>query len=360
MTNPIQNPKSKVQNLTIRPLHPKDARDLYEIVSHPEVARTLIQLPSMELSETHAYVQKDSPGRHRLVAELANHVVGQCTLTHHQRPRLHHTGRIGMMVHPNHWGQGIGGALLAATLDIADNWLDLKRVELDVFIHNVAAIKLYEKQGFATEGSRRYAAFGGGRWFTEVAMARLRNTAGLRTQKPPTYTLPERQPRVQNLEIRPPRPEDTTPLHTLYRHPAVSRTTLQMPSQEIHRTEKRLQTHSPHLHRYVALANGNVIGNITLYQNPNPRERHSADLGMMIHPAYWGQGIGSKLMETILDLADDWLNIKRLELEVNTDNPAAIGLYQKFGFKIEGTKRFHTYGDGRWADSHFMARIHGK
>jgi putative acetyltransferase len=67
--------------------------------------------------------------------------------------------------------------------------------------------------------------------------------------------------------------------------------------------------------------------------------------------------IGTQLMDTVLDLADNWLNLKRVELEVNIDNPAGVRLYEKAGFVIEGTKRFHTYGDGRWADSYFMARV---
>ncbi|MFO7683801.1 MAG: GNAT family N-acetyltransferase, partial [Chloroflexota bacterium] len=68
-------------------------------------------------------------------------------------------------------------------------------------------------------------------------------------------------------------------------------------------------------------------------------------------------GIGSRLMEGILDITDNWLDLRRVELEVNTDNPAAIRLYQKFGFEIEGTHKFHAFGNGRWADSYFMARL---
>jgi L-phenylalanine/L-methionine N-acetyltransferase len=78
---------------------------------------------------------------------------------------------------------------------------------------------------------------------------------------------------------------------------------------------------------------------------------------MMVHPDFWGAGIGTALMREIIDLADNWLNLKRVELDVNTDNPAGLRLYEKFGFAIEGTRRMHIYGDGRWADSHFMARI---
>jgi putative acetyltransferase len=63
-------------------------------------------------------------------------------------------------------------------------------------------------------------------------------------------------------------------------------------------------------------------------------------------------------MGALVKLADDWLQLTRVELEVNTDNPAAIRLYEKFGFVIEGTHKLHAYGDGRMAESHFMARLH--
>ena len=45
-------------------------------------------------------------------------------------------------------GQGIGTALLEALLEAADNWLDIRRVELTVFVDNDAAIRLYERLGF--------------------------------------------------------------------------------------------------------------------------------------------------------------------------------------------------------------------
>ena len=70
-----------------------------------------------------------------------------------------------------------------------------------------------------------------------------------------------------------------------------------------------------------------------------------------------GRGVGNALLEAILDLADNWLNLKRVELDVHVDNPAAIHLYKKFGFEIEGRRRFHTYGEGGWIDSYFMGRV---
>lgn len=111
------------------------------------------------------------------------------------------------------------------------------------------------------------------------------------------------------------------------------------------------------MYRLVAVADGQIVGSISLMQHQNPRRSHSAGLGMMVHPDLWGKGIGTCLMESILETADYWLNLKRIDLEVNTDNQAGIHLYKKFGFIIEGTMRKHIYGDGRWADSHFMARL---
>ncbi len=122
-------------------------------------------------------------------------------------------------------------------------------------------------------------------------------------------------------------------------------------------TEKRVGTLVKGLHRFVAEVQGKAVGSITLHQSGNPRMAHAAGLGMMVHPAYWGKGIGSQLMEAVIDLADNWLNLNRIRLEVNDDNPAGIFLYQKFGFEIEGTKWWHTFGDGRLVDSHFMARV---
>ena len=48
----------------------------------------------------------------------------------------------------------------------------------------------------------------------------------------------------------------------------------------------------------------------------------------------------------------------RLELTVYTDNAAALRLYRKFGFDIEGTHRGFALRDGVFVDAYAMARLH--
>jgi putative acetyltransferase len=71
-------------------------------------------------------------------------------------------------------------------------------------------------------------------------------------------------------------------------------------------------------------------------------------------------GIGSLLIETVLDLADNWLNLLRLYIEVNTDNKAAIALYSKYGFDIEGEALYSAFRDGEYISTYYMARLKGQ
>ena len=78
---------------------------------------------------------------------------------------------------------------------------------------------------------------------------------------------------------------------------------------------------------------------------------------MGVHDDWQGKGIGTALMRACVEMADKWLNLTRLELEVYTDNEAAIRLYERFGFEREGTLRQYAFRDGQYVDSYLMARL---
>lgn len=349
------------EQLQFRSIHPDDIPALHAIMSHPQVAESGLHLYTTEYSDTEDNFRTSKPGVHRLVGLLNGEVVVYGLLRQMQRARLTHTGEPGVYVHPDYREQGVGSQMMEKLLDLADNWLNLWRLNLQTFTHNDAANHLAQKFGFELEGVKRKMAFGNGRFLDTNVYARLRTTSDereTRNDQPPIHHSSLIPPHSTHLTIRPAHPDDADDLSALWQHPLVCATTLQMPSQEIWHARKRMESAPPAgMHRLVAEDNGRTIGIITIWQKQNPRLRHSASLGMMVHPDYWNQGIGSRLMEAILDIADNWLDLKRVELEVNTDNPAAVHLYQKFGFEIEGTHRFHAYGNGRWPDSYFMGRV---
>ncbi|MBP0574323.1 GNAT family N-acetyltransferase, partial [Mycobacterium tuberculosis] len=72
---------------------------------------------------------------------------------------------------------------------------------------------------------------------------------------------------------------------------------------------------------------------------------------------YQRRGVASALMRAMFDLADNWMNIVRLELSVFSDNAAAIALYRKHGFVIEGEAKADSFRAGRYVDTTHMARL---
>jgi putative acetyltransferase len=81
---------------------------------------------------------------------------------------------------------------------------------------------------------------------------------------------------------------------------------------------------------------------------------------MAVRDDFHGRGVGTALMVALINLADNWLNLHRLELEVFVDNEPAIHLYQKFGFVIEGRLVDFAFRDGEYADVFVMGRIRAR
>ncbi len=158
--------------------------------------------------------------------------------------------------------------------------------------------------------------------------------------------------------IRPLRMSDADDIHEIMHMPMVLWGTLNLPSKTLdgwHVTIKDWIA-DEYTHVFVADVNGKVVGTISLWVDKG-RASHMGRIAMAVHDAYQGQGIGKMLMLTVVDLADNWLNLVRLELEVFTDNERAIRLYKHFDFEIEGTKRYDAFRGGNYIDSHIMGRL---
>ena len=161
----------------------------------------------------------------------------------------------------------------------------------------------------------------------------------------------------KSIEVRRAEPSDAVAIKEIYECEGVYSATLQLPYPSEALWLKRMNGMPDHVYAFVAIFDGRVAGNIGLEVNTNPRRRHVASFGMGVKDQAQGKGIGKALLTAVLDLADNWLNLKRVELTVYVDNKPAIKLYEQFGFKIEGESSMYAFRDGHYVSAYHMARV---
>ncbi len=159
------------------------------------------------------------------------------------------------------------------------------------------------------------------------------------------------------ITIRAVEPDDAEDMLKVVRSERAYTGTLQLPFQSLEQMRQRLGTPRENSWHLCAEVEGEVVGSIGLTMSTRPRRRHVGDIGMMVRDDMQGKGVGTALMQAILDLTDNWLDLSRIELTVYTDNPAALALYKKFGFEIEGTHRKYAFRNGVYVDAYSMARV---
>lgn len=114
---------------------------------------------------------------------------------------------------------------------------------------------------------------------------------------------------------------------------------------------------SDNLPMFVALVPGpTVIGWVDISRKPYEAQQHVGVLGIGIHARFRGEGLGSLLMERALKKSIT-AGLERIELDVFSSNRRAISVYGKFGFQVEGTKRFARKTKSGYEDIIIMARI---
>ena len=161
--------------------------------------------------------------------------------------------------------------------------------------------------------------------------------------------------------IRPAAVRDAQDINEIRRMPGVMEHILGVPSEPLSGTEAFLENLGPNSHQMVAVTEAEgkekVIGVASLDVGSRPRTRHRGTIGIMVHKKYHGMGVGTALMETLLDIADNWLMLVRVDLGVFTENTRAIAFYERLGFTAEGVCRKAAIRDGEYADELIMVRF---
>jgi putative acetyltransferase len=155
--------------------------------------------------------------------------------------------------------------------------------------------------------------------------------------------------------VRAMEPADLPDITEAWNQPRAYAGTLQLPFTSLDARQQRYAAHAGST-RLVAVIDGKAIGMIFLAREEN-RRSHVGSIGMAVHDAYAGRGVGTALVAAVVDMADNWLNLKRVELSVYADNARAIALYERFGFEREGLLRAFAWRNGAYADALTMARL---
>lgn len=151
---------------------------------------------------------------------------------------------------------------------------------------------------------------------------------------------------------------DAPAFQKIYEGPLAYSGTLQLPYPSLANWEKRLAEPPEGMYHLVACADTEVVGSVGIHTFPKrPRRQHAAEVGMGVRDDWQGKGVGSALLEAAISLADGWLQLTRLELEVFVENEAGRRLYKKFGFVEEGLLRKFAFQNGVYVDAVAMARL---
>lgn len=100
-----------------------------------------------------------------------------------------------------------------------------------------------------------------------------------------------------------------------------------------------------------ARAEGKIIGMISFKAGFRRKMFHQGEFGMSIIPEYYRMGVGQVLLKALIDWVTDHPELEQIRLQVFKRNEAALALYKRNDFTLEGTfKNAVKYLDGTYDD----------
>ncbi|WP_251428512.1 GNAT family N-acetyltransferase [Sutcliffiella horikoshii] len=105
----------------------------------------------------------------------------------------------------------------------------------------------------------------------------------------------------------------------------------------------------------VAEQGSNIVGMLNATRGSRKRVKHICMFGISIQEKYCNNGLGSQMINRLLEWAKADEEIEKVCLEVFAHNDRAIHVYEKLGFKVEGRKEKHVkFEDGIYSDELIM------
>lgn len=370
---------------------------IHEILIAPEVMWGTLQVPSRQLGPLMNQWQIGVDNAFDIVAEIVSgpdkgRVVGNCGL-HRGSGRRNHVASLGMAVHPDFHGKGIGTSLMSKALEIAEKWWGILRVELEVYEDNVRARRLYEKFGFQVEGRKRDYVIRKGAYVNGLVMGKIFKEGILYGESPlpggvdgdenaasschragrnvdsgisePLSSTGAKAGALEG-EVRAPRPSDAESLYRFYSDPRVSRNADYLPwaPPSLMKISSDLETPSP-VHVFIYAEKDNILGQVSLTCHANRMVRmgtvtvllcQSQDLSRCDSSSL-SRGVAGLLVGKVVELSEDWLGLHRLELQTYPDEMSLISALEEHGFQLEARVKLASLRDGVYEDKLIWSRI---
>lgn len=114
---------------------------------------------------------------------------------------------------------------------------------------------------------------------------------------------------------------------------------------------------SPNEAMLMCVVDGRVIGNCEISFYRGMKTKHRATVAIALISEFWNQGIGTKMFEEMIRLAEEREEVMQMELEFVEGNSRARYLYEKMGFRIAGVHpNAIRLKDGRLLNNYLMIR----
>ena len=97
-----------------------------------------------------------------------------------------------------------------------------------------------------------------------------------------------------------------------------------------------------------------IIGSTSLKFSPQEALKHKAELGLSVHDDYQNMGIGTALLNHVIEVAG-MRKLSKVWLHISTDNNRAVHVYKKAGFTIEGKLSKESRINDKYRDEYTMA-----
>jgi len=104
----------------------------------------------------------------------------------------------------------------------------------------------------------------------------------------------------------------------------------------------------------VGVVDGKIVTTCVISAPARERLAHQSSIAVSVLKEYWGIGIGSHMMNALIDFAKNSDTIELIHLGVHADNTSAIALYKKCGFQEIGRYPKFFKLNGKYYDEILM------